>query len=361
MELKIGEKITGLRKAKGMTQEQLAEALGVSAPAVSKWETDSSYPDITLLCPLARALGTDVDSLLAFEETLSEESLRAYMAEVMGLVRSGDVAGAEEMLDRLLHTYPSSVPLKCSATAALTFFEMSAPECQAEDRERWQNRKERLCQAIYDSGNSAYRMAAISMLVSLLLAKEDLEKAEGLLKETLTEPHDFTMLWVQLYEKKGEKEKALETVQKRLYSLAGEIQTCLTCMMGEQMELDEERVLKICEISQKLDEIFQVGSSMRPGLFAEVFLRFGKAQKALEYLEELTENLEGEMAPPNPILFAPAVAPEPERRKPGRELRLVLLQGLQRDACFEEIRGEERFQKLLQRMERGLEQREEKR
>ena len=58
MNLRIGKKIIELRKTRGMTQEQLAAALGVTAPAVSKWETDSSYPDITLLCPLARALGT---------------------------------------------------------------------------------------------------------------------------------------------------------------------------------------------------------------------------------------------------------------------------------------------------------------
>ena len=48
---KIGAQIAALRRAKGLTQEQLAEMLGVSAPAVSKWETDSSYPDITLRCP----------------------------------------------------------------------------------------------------------------------------------------------------------------------------------------------------------------------------------------------------------------------------------------------------------------------
>ena len=54
-QMKIGGSIASLRKARGLTQEQLAQQLGVSAPAVSKWETDSSYPDITLLCPLARA------------------------------------------------------------------------------------------------------------------------------------------------------------------------------------------------------------------------------------------------------------------------------------------------------------------
>ena len=48
---KIGAQIAALQRAKGLTQEQLAEMLGVSAPAVSKWETDSSYPDITCSAP----------------------------------------------------------------------------------------------------------------------------------------------------------------------------------------------------------------------------------------------------------------------------------------------------------------------
>ena len=68
METGLGAQIAALRRAKGLTQGQLAEAVGVSPPAVSKWETDKSCPDIALLCPLARALGTDVDTLLQFEE-----------------------------------------------------------------------------------------------------------------------------------------------------------------------------------------------------------------------------------------------------------------------------------------------------
>ena len=57
MELKIGKRIQDLRKQKGLTQEQVAAALNISAAAVSKWETDTTYPDITILNPLARLLG----------------------------------------------------------------------------------------------------------------------------------------------------------------------------------------------------------------------------------------------------------------------------------------------------------------
>lgn len=62
----LGAKIAALRKIRNMTQEQLAAQLGISAPAVSKWETGSSYPDITLLAPQARALGTNLDMIRYF-------------------------------------------------------------------------------------------------------------------------------------------------------------------------------------------------------------------------------------------------------------------------------------------------------
>lgn len=49
----LGEKLRTLRKGKDLTQEQLAERLGVSFQTISKWENSSSYPDITILPALA--------------------------------------------------------------------------------------------------------------------------------------------------------------------------------------------------------------------------------------------------------------------------------------------------------------------
>lgn len=61
----IGNRIQKFRKEKGLTQEELAEKLGVSAQAVSKWENDASCPDITLLPQLCRVLGISADELLS--------------------------------------------------------------------------------------------------------------------------------------------------------------------------------------------------------------------------------------------------------------------------------------------------------
>lgn len=63
----IGETICRLRKEKGMTQAGLAKKMNVSEQAVSKWERDAAYPDITTLSALAEILETSVDSLLKCE------------------------------------------------------------------------------------------------------------------------------------------------------------------------------------------------------------------------------------------------------------------------------------------------------
>ena len=66
--MNIGNNIAVLRKKKGITQEELANELGVSAQAVSKWENNSSCPDVSLLTKIADYFGVSVDDLLRAQE-----------------------------------------------------------------------------------------------------------------------------------------------------------------------------------------------------------------------------------------------------------------------------------------------------
>ena len=63
-----GATIKSIREAKGITQTQLAEMIGVTGKAVSKWETGKGLPDISLLQPLASALDTSVMALMTGEQ-----------------------------------------------------------------------------------------------------------------------------------------------------------------------------------------------------------------------------------------------------------------------------------------------------
>ncbi len=67
MKIMIGENIKRLRKQKNITQEQLAEALNITYAAVSKWERGETYPDITLLMPLAYYFGVTLDELMDYD------------------------------------------------------------------------------------------------------------------------------------------------------------------------------------------------------------------------------------------------------------------------------------------------------
>ena len=68
MEMTLGKRIGMLRRQKGLKQDELAEKLGISPQAVSKWENDQTCPDISLLPKLAQILGVSVDVLLSGEQ-----------------------------------------------------------------------------------------------------------------------------------------------------------------------------------------------------------------------------------------------------------------------------------------------------
>ena len=95
--MKINEIIREKRLAKGLTQGQAASRLGVSPPAVNKWEKGVTYPDITLLPALARLLDTDLNTLLSFQEELSEQEIGAFQNELLAAAETEGTQKAFEL------------------------------------------------------------------------------------------------------------------------------------------------------------------------------------------------------------------------------------------------------------------------
>lgn len=107
----LGQRIARLRRQKGMTQEMLAEALGVSPQAVSKWETDNSCPDIALLLELAELLDVTVDELLS-----------GRMAPEVQLVPQEERKNAEEMMLRIIVETPKGDNVRVNLPMAIVRF-----------------------------------------------------------------------------------------------------------------------------------------------------------------------------------------------------------------------------------------------
>jgi len=96
MEETLGKRIVANRKRLGMTQDALAEQLGVTAQAVSKWENDQSCPDITMLPKLARIFSTTTDELLGLTPPPASEETEVPELPAMAAAPEPDPSGEGE-------------------------------------------------------------------------------------------------------------------------------------------------------------------------------------------------------------------------------------------------------------------------
>ena len=87
--MELGEKLKSARRERGLSQEQAAEALGVSRQTVSNWETGKTYPDILSAIRMSDLYGVSMDRLLK-EETPVKQSYAQYLKESEDTVRSHD-------------------------------------------------------------------------------------------------------------------------------------------------------------------------------------------------------------------------------------------------------------------------------
>ena len=73
MQLDLGQKIRELRRRDGRTQEALAEALGVTSQAVSRWEANGGYPDMEIIPSIANYFGISIDELFGYSKDREEK------------------------------------------------------------------------------------------------------------------------------------------------------------------------------------------------------------------------------------------------------------------------------------------------
>ncbi len=107
MELKIGINIKRFRQNKGLTQAELAKLLNVSCAAVSKWETLDSYPDITMIFPIANILGISIDELMGYNEEKFKQEAKEVLTTYQRLQSEGKWKEASELLFSARKKHPN--------------------------------------------------------------------------------------------------------------------------------------------------------------------------------------------------------------------------------------------------------------
>ncbi len=107
------------RIMKGLTQEDVAEYLGITAQSVSKWERGESCPDITFLPALANIFETSVDLLLGMDTIRAEETRRGIHGKAVAYQQEGDYEAAAKTYREALKTYPNDPGMMLGLAGAL--------------------------------------------------------------------------------------------------------------------------------------------------------------------------------------------------------------------------------------------------
>lgn len=170
MKMNIGANIRELRKKRGITQEQLAESIGISFQAVSKWETGTSLPDITLVPVLAAYFGVTTDALLSFDRGEMERDIGRIVDEAFAY-RESDPGKSREILEAGLAKYPDNDVLRNNVLYTMNY--TAAPDAAIAYASR----------LIADTDNSGIRYDALRFLAYAYCAKGDRNAAVSALDQ----------------------------------------------------------------------------------------------------------------------------------------------------------------------------------
>lgn len=140
--LYLSENLKKYRALKNLTQEDVAEYLGITPQSVSKWERQESYPDITFLPALASIFETSIDLLLGMDTIRAEQTQHNIHKTASDFQKSGDYVSAEKIYRDALLIYPSNagmilglggaLALQGKSEEAITLMERGLPLCESE-------------------------------------------------------------------------------------------------------------------------------------------------------------------------------------------------------------------------------------
>ena len=294
--MEIGKKIQCLRREKGLTQEQMAAALGVTSAAVSKWETNAAIPDVAMLCPLARLLGITVDALLDFRPALEQEEINALLEDRRKLFEEKRLEEAVASCEALLREYPDDLRLKCAA-AGLYIMYLSA-SLDTDWMEAQRTRAIALLEQSRGSGDPNLAASARSMLMNLYVMGEKLDKALAILEEEPEAKINTEMARANILLRKGELDEAEKGYQIGLWQAARDAALNLVglhniALRREDKKAALERLEQAMEVERvlRIDEVDGAGSLRL--LRAEVLCQERRLDEAME---DLTGYVEGSLA-----------------------------------------------------------------
>lgn len=318
--MNIGTNIYTLRKEKKITQVQLAEKLGVSVQAVSKWENDQCAPDVSLFPIIAELFGVSIDRLFGYH-------MNSYSAEVKAIIKAADDSMDTykeiDIIQEGLKKYPNSADLKINLAFSLSMVNRISDDVT--ERSKAVEKAIRLCTDVIDTcGDSKQVDRALNMLVRIYNETGKYNKAEECIEKISADRYDCRVVgMVELLGSKkcfAEQEQYAEDSLWKLYWTMSHVFEYMTHSLTINKEY--EKALAFFSAHEKLLAIFDSGCPdfyatdkiIACGNKANVYMKMGDKENCLKELKrfftfakqvkKVAKSADFNIAVRNPIYFS---------------------------------------------------------
>lgn len=344
--MQIGQVIRKYRKEQNLTQEEMANRLGVTAPAVNKWENGNSCPDIMMLAPLARLLHISLDTLLCYEEEPSDEEIRDIVQEATRLFSERTYEEAFLWIREKIETYPDCKMLIWNLACLLDAQRLvnDVPESEKYD-EFILDCYER----VLESEDQKVKRCAAASLTAYCMRKDEYEKAQKYLAYYAEQDPERKIWQAQIYEKTGKRNEAYRAYEELLFSgyqiLSLVFHNIFMLAMEEQ---DMDKAQKMVAKQQETAELFEMGPyyEASPGL--ELAVAKQDADAVIAILGKMLAGVDRMMSFTEAELYQHMKFKKTETAF-LEKMKKTLIACLKNDETMAFMKEDERFLKVIQR------------
>ena len=337
--------IQARRRALGLTQEQVAERLGVTAPAVNKWEKGTNFPDVTLLPALARLLETDLNELFCFRENPGPEEIARFSQELAELTRREGAEAGFARAQRELRVFPNCSALRCQCAVLLEGLLLL--EGRSPDAPPFGDALRAWYEACADCADEEVRSRAQYMLAGHRLRAGDASGAQEMLDRLPERVHaDGRLMQAELYIRRGETEAARALLERAVLEGVNEVQGFLWKLADAELACDDaDAAEEIAGISRDAAALFGLWDySARIGPL-QVALARRDAPQCVRLLRRLLEASQEGWNPAQSVLYRHIAG---GRGRPALARMLEpLLNDMETNPDYAFLRGEAAFVELI--------------
>ena len=342
--MNIAEVIRKYRKEAGLTQEEMANRLGVTTPAVNKWENGNSNPDIELLAPIARLLHISLDTLMSFHEELAPSEIGDMIREMDTMFISEGFETVYEWASDKIKEYPNCNMLIWQVAVMLDARRLTDVTIDSEKYDEQMNAWYEL--VLKDEDEKIKRHAADS-LFGFYLRKKEYVKAEGYLQYFSDNDPMKKIYQGRLYKEQGDKENAYKTFEDIVLSAYHTLNFAFSLMTGlalEEGDIQEARYL--AEKMGAIAGIFEMGKYHECASMLDVVCAEKNVEETYHIVEQLLTSVDSLCDFQKSRLFQHMKFNE-QKSSFTENLKEKLLEGFRNSESFGYMKGDMAWEDLL--------------